>query len=57
MPVILPKESEEMWLSDIPVEEATGLLNAYPADEMQSYEISTLINNPANNSLEVLVKE
>ena len=55
MPVILPREDEGKWLSDIPAEEAVGLLKPYSNDEMQLYEISTKINNPANNTAEVLL--
>jgi putative SOS response-associated peptidase YedK len=56
MPVILPKESESIWLSDTPVENVLGLLKPYSSVEMQSCEISTKINNPENNSPEVLLK-
>ena len=53
MPVILPKDSEKQWLSDIDVKEAVGLLKTYNPKNMKSYEVSTLVNSPKNNSAEV----
>lgn len=54
MPVILSQDRENDWLSDIPVEMALGLLNPYSANKMKCYEISPKVNNPANNSSEII---
>ncbi len=55
MPVILPREKEREWLSDIPVEKALQLLKPYASDEMKCYEISLKVNNPLNNSAEIIL--
>ena len=52
MPVILPKEAEEFWL-DGNVDDPgvlSSVLTPYD-DEMEAYEVSTLVNSAANNSL------
>lgn len=56
MPVILRKEDEDEWLNPDNVEEEKlmKLLNPYPADEMEDYPISTLVNTPKNNFPEIL---
>jgi len=54
MPAILPRECEEEWLSDIDVKRAVALLKSYPAKDMKTYEVSTAINSPKNNSVENL---
>ncbi|SNC77262.1 Putative SOS response-associated peptidase YedK [Hymenobacter gelipurpurascens] len=56
MPVILPsRESELAWLDDgLGLEEYQHLLQPYPAEAMQAYAISTLVNSPAHNSPEVM---
>ena len=51
MPVILPPTTYETWLQpgdQNPVNLA-NLLAPYPADEMQAYPVSTLVNSPAND--------
>jgi putative SOS response-associated peptidase YedK len=51
MPVILKRTDEEAWLD--PKAQATrltALLAPYPAEEMEAYEISKLINNAAVNT-------
>ncbi len=56
MPVILPREMEAFWL-DRDIEDASALtdvLRAYPAGEMKTYAVSTLVNSPRNNSPQVL---
>jgi putative SOS response-associated peptidase YedK len=55
MPVIIPTQQEETWLS--PDADPTGLLSLlkpYPAEEMQTREVSGLVNSPANDSPECL---
>ncbi len=54
MPVILPREREKDWLSDITVEDAIKLLQPC-ADGMKCCEISLKINNPQNNSPDVIL--
>ena len=55
MAVILPEEDEERWLR-APPEEAQSLLEPFPADRMSSYPVSTAVNDPANDSPEVIEK-
>lgn len=55
MPAILNPTDEKLWLNpDVTPEEALKLLKPYPEKEMLSYPISTLINRPTNDSMEVL---
>ncbi len=56
MPVILPRESEALWL-DGSVDDAgllEQMLNPYNADAMDAYEISKLVNSAANNTPQVV---
>jgi putative SOS response-associated peptidase YedK len=55
MPVILPREREELWL-DHNVQDHNLLGSAlapYPADAMEAYEVSSLVNSVANNGPEL----
>jgi putative SOS response-associated peptidase YedK len=54
MPVILSPKFEKDWLSDIPIEKILGMLKSFESDAMKCYEISTKVNNPSNNSVEVI---
>ncbi len=54
MPVILPKEKEREWLSDVPIERALKMLKPYESIEMKCYEISTAVNNPRNKSVDII---
>ncbi len=55
MPVILRTETEREWLNpDLEPEQALGLLAPYPASQMQAYPVSTLVNLPRNDSVEVI---
>ena len=59
MPVILPQEHEAAWL-DHSIEDATtlsGFLTPYPPDIMETYPVSMLINSPANDTPDVIVRE
>lgn len=54
MPVILPKESWDLWL-DPNMQELLGLqplLVPFPAEEMEAYEVSPIVNSAKNNSPE-----
>jgi putative SOS response-associated peptidase YedK len=56
MPVIVPMEEEDTWL-DPALEDSTrllGLLKPYPAEEMETYEVSAMVNSVANDSPECL---
>ena len=57
MPVILPRELESLWL-DHGIQDPAALgdiLTPYPADAMEAYEVSSLVNSPANDGPEVVV--
>ena len=51
MPVILPKSAYNLWLDPEvnDVKQLRPLLVPYPADEMEAYPVSTLVNSPAND--------
>jgi len=58
MPVILPRNAYTQWLDPAP-QNPTGLqslLRPYPAEEMEAFPVSTLVNSPGNDRPEVLVK-
>lgn len=52
MPVILPRAAYEQWLD--PAEQKPELLQPllkpYPAEEMAAYAVSTVVNNPGNDT-------
>lgn len=52
MPVILEPDAYNLWLdpSDQPPKQLDGLLKPYPADEMEAYPVSRLVNRPSNDS-------
>jgi putative SOS response-associated peptidase YedK len=55
MPAILLPEVEADWLNlDTSPEQVLELLQPYPDSEMKAYEISRLINSPANDSPDVI---
>lgn len=55
MPVILKPEAEQEWLNpDLEPEQALELIQSYPAKEMRNYVVSTLVNLPKNDSLEII---
>ncbi|MBN1870415.1 MAG: SOS response-associated peptidase [Candidatus Omnitrophica bacterium] len=53
MPVILPQDKEDAWLSEIGIEDVKRLLKPYDDKEMDAYEISTLVNSPKNDSADI----
>ena len=58
MPVILPRELEELWL-DRSIDDLGALgsvLNPYPDEEMEAFEVSTLVNSAANYGPEVVAR-
>ena len=57
MPVILPRELEEFWLDgDVTDSEAlTDVLTPYAGEDMDYYEVSTLVNRATNNGPDLVV--
>ena len=58
MPVILPRELKELWL-DPSIDDPGALssvLNPYPDEEMETFEVSTLVNSAANDGPEVIAR-
>ena len=58
MPVILPREMEELWL-DSGIEDAvslTGILTPYPDEGLDAYEVSTMVNYAGNDAPEVIAR-
>lgn len=58
MPVILPEEHYDLWMTEKPVdpEILKPLLTPYAADNMVAYPVSTAVNNPRNNSADLVVQ-
>lgn len=58
MPVILNPEDEKTWLdpSITDVREINKLLQPYNEEWMEAYEVSSLVNSPKNNSIELIQK-
>ncbi len=55
MPAILKRNAEQEWLNpDLDVGQALELLQSYPDKEMRAYAVSTLVNLPRNDSVEVI---
>ena len=59
MPAILSRDAEPLWLDDDL--QAPGLLGTvlspYPADLMEAYRVSNLVNRPSNDGPEVVLPE
>ena len=45
---------EKIWMEDDSKDRLIKLLNAYPANEMDTYEVDLMVNNPVNDSPEVI---
>lgn len=55
MPVILKKEFESDWLNpDLDPYQAMEMLQPYPEAEMKAYAVSTLVNSPGNDRLDII---
>ncbi|MDH3974613.1 MAG: SOS response-associated peptidase [Deltaproteobacteria bacterium] len=54
MPVILPKEKEKEWLNpdNQNLEELQSILEPCPSKDMECYQVSPLVNSPANDTPE-----
>ncbi len=57
MPVILPESAYQTWLDPKELNPASlqPLLQPYPAEMMSAYEVSTLVNSPANEVKECIL--
>ena len=53
MPVVLREADERRWLEESPDSRAE-LCKPYPSDDLDAYEISTRVNNPANDDATVI---
>lgn len=51
MPVILAPDGEKLWLDSNlqDFRKVSSLLKPYPSDQMEAYEVSTLVNSPRND--------
>lgn len=49
MPVILPREKEQIWLKSSDENELEVLLSPYPENEMDMYPVSRAVNNVRND--------
>jgi putative SOS response-associated peptidase YedK len=55
MPVILDPEDEAGWLQDgTPMDRVLAMLRSYPAEKMDAYPVSTLVNSPVNNTEDII---
>jgi putative SOS response-associated peptidase YedK len=52
MPVILPEEHPDAWLSG---EAGKEVLVPYPADRIKAWPISSRVNSPKNDDAEIIV--
>jgi hypothetical protein len=52
MPVILPEEHHDSWLSG---EAGKEILVPFPADQMKAWPISARVNSPKNNDAEIIM--
>lgn len=55
MPVILPPESEELWLESNDTNQLRQLLAPYRWDLMVAYEVSKLVNSPGNDNPDLII--
>ena len=58
MPVILPREYEDLWL-DMDIDEGaalTQMLIPNPDDVLDAYQVSTLVNYARNNGPEIIAR-
>ena len=59
MPAILSRDAEPLWLDDDLQDPGLlgNLLSPYPADLMEAYRVSALVNRPSNDGPEVILPE
>jgi len=54
MPVILEEDEEEVWLNGSEVDELQSVCDPYPSEELRAYPVSKRVNNPQNDSADLL---
>jgi putative SOS response-associated peptidase YedK len=56
MPVIIPKDKEDLWLDPKTTEKEIllPLLTPYPSDEMEFYRVSPIMNKPEKDASEMI---
>ena len=54
MPAIIEKKDEEKWLFATDTKELLNICKPYDSDLMDCYKLSSKINNPLNNTFEIL---
>ena len=56
MPVILPRDLEDLWLDDTvnDPDALTSVLTPYDDDALEAYEVSPLVNSARNDGPEVV---
>ena len=56
IPVILDQDAYDLWLAPVECARATlnHLLSPYPAEEMETFAVSRLVNQPKNDSPECI---
>jgi putative SOS response-associated peptidase YedK len=54
MPVILDRDQRQRWISNLSLNDVTGMFQQYPSDRMNAYPVGTDVNIPANNTVEIL---
>jgi putative SOS response-associated peptidase YedK len=50
MPVMLAPDEENRWLGERDTDELSALLEPHPADELRAYPVSSGLNDPGNDS-------
>jgi putative SOS response-associated peptidase YedK len=56
MPVILEPQAERTWLNGAGADELQSLCKPYPSDGLRAYPVSKRVNNPENDSPDLLEK-
>lgn len=56
MPVILKPSDEKIWVDPAisHIKQLNGLLDPFNQELMETYEVSSLVNSPKNNSIELI---
>lgn len=54
MPVILEPDQEATWLNGGSVDELQAVCDPYPDEELRAYPVSKRVNNPQNDSADLL---
>ncbi len=56
MPVILTRETEQLWLTNLKKDDLLSLLQPFDANEMETYPVSMQLNSPRNNSKDLIAR-